>query len=160
MKNVAVVLMGGLLFLGCGASQGETAQELRGSLSLPYCTALTQCSNGSTIHCEGNTSCTVSDGTSINCDGAVTACPVPTCGIGGVSYANGTPNPSNPCQYCDTSVSTTSWTNMPDQVLIESSCKQTSTCGAANQCKGRRCDPNGTWDECTSSCRNGRLVCG
>jgi alpha-tubulin suppressor-like RCC1 family protein len=78
MKHVAVLLMSGLLLLGCGATQDEMAQEPLGSLSQELCNAWTQCRHGGTIQCSGNASCTVGDATWINCDGAVTTCPVPT----------------------------------------------------------------------------------
>ncbi|MDI1431887.1 hypothetical protein [Polyangium sorediatum] len=80
------------------------------------------------------------------------------CTIGGVTYTNGAFNPSNKCQVCDTSISTTSWSNKNGQAS-SGVCKSSGVCGGliTSSCAGSPC----TSDlDCTTICLDGERVCG
>ncbi|RYZ42725.1 MAG: hypothetical protein EOO71_06700 [Myxococcaceae bacterium] len=155
MKRIVSMVVGCVLFLACGVPPEEAAVEPLGSLSSALCNTSTQCGSGQLLQCSGNVCSSVS-GDSITCDGVTVSC---LCTIDGVSYPDGAENPSNSCQWCDTAVSNTSWTNIPDFEVSRSVCKGNGTCGL-NECRGYPCDPNGDGAECVASCANGQLTCG
>jgi len=84
--------------------------------------------------------------------------PPASCTIGGVTYANGALNPSNKCQICDTSISSTSWSNN-DGSSSPGFCKSSGVCGGlvTSACGGLSCVSN---YDCTSYCLDGERVCG
>jgi MYXO-CTERM domain-containing protein len=58
-----------------------------------------------------------------------------TCLIGGTAYASGESNPNNPCEVCDPSVSTTSFTSVADGT----SCDDGDACTINDQCQAGTC---------------------
>lgn len=77
----------------------------------------------------------------------------PTCTINGVTYLDGALNPSNHCQYCNASASTTTWSN-GSQILYQSFCKYGVCQGGP--CGGQACQGD---SPCAAVCKNGAPVC-
>jgi hypothetical protein len=86
------------------------------------------------------------------------------CRIAGVCYANGTVRPGSPCQLCNTSVSTTNWSNATAGTVCAAASCSGSTLTAASVCNGAgtcvtgsttNCSPytcNGAGTACLTSC--------
>jgi hypothetical protein len=86
------------------------------------------CCSGTCTSCE----CVVDDGARVGAAGTI-VCHQP-CTIEGVDYAHGEPNPENPCEVCDSEVSTESWSEAPFL----------TKCGNGDQiCCHGVCCPNG-----------------
>ncbi|MET0388882.1 MAG: hypothetical protein ABW321_23115, partial [Polyangiales bacterium] len=68
------------------------------------------------------------------------------CLIGGVCYADGAVNPSNPCQVCNAASSRIVWTNRPSGTTCDDSlfCTVGETCNVLGLCAGpaRNCSDN------------------
>jgi hypothetical protein len=126
---------------GCTWTPGSTTQLAEYYVSGSSCVA-------ETVTCSGG----CSNGACAGCTG---------CLIGGTCYQNGAVNPSNPCQYCDVSRSTTSWSNYPDGTACtrgdcgaytayclsgtctcRDSCKSNSECIPEYCCTDDSTDPN------------------
>src|SRR5689334_2341391 len=107
MMRHIVVSIAILSLTACGISQPMEAPEepALAQQSSALCSVSYVCSGSQTLFCSGNTTCTSNPGY-VLCDGTYTYCP---CMINGVTYANGTGNPTNECQICDVTRSTTSW---------------------------------------------------
>jgi hypothetical protein len=172
--------------------EGNPGGGIACSTGLPgVCSSgLTQCSNGAII-CVQNVMATseVCNGLDDNCngvvdDGAATGCndgiacttdacaggtcthtlQAGNCLIAGVCYANGTLRPGIPCQVCNTSVSTSNWSNVTSgTVCAPASCTGSSftaasVCNGAGSCVAgavTSCSPytcNGAGTACLSSC--------
>jgi hypothetical protein len=56
------------------------------------------------------------------------------CWIGGTCYTNGTPNPSNPCQWCDTEESRTAWSDRNG-----AACEDGQYCSVDDYCSNGEC---------------------
>ncbi len=88
---------------------------------------------GSVPNCNDNVSCTTD-----SCNEATDQCdhivPPATCAISGTCYANGTINPTNDCQICQSSSSTTAWTSRP----VGTACGNPNfnECDGADTCNG------------------------
>lgn len=115
--------------LGCEPSRDRFAWTWRsnsagtmgeGCNDMMYCTASDICQRGATLYdatCVGS-GATCDDGlvcTNDVCNEGSNRCNTPTvvsgyCYIGGACYTMGNPNPTNPCQYCNTATPT-AWTN-------------------------------------------------
>jgi len=113
-----------------------------------YCTSGKACSNGTCTGsetCNGCT-CTVSEG----------------CTIGGTSYDDGKCNPSNKCQYCDISKSTTSWSSVPSgkvcysDSLVDVSDYSGHYCNYDEDCDRGDCSATNWYTSCngSGSCRS------
>lgn len=64
------------------------------------------------------------------------------CVIDGACFAHNTPDPENPCRYCDAALNTTSWTNAP----LATPCDDGLWCTGNDTCNGGTCVhqfPNG-----------------
>lgn len=160
MKGAVVVLVGVALLLACGVSQDEGGQDPLGSQSQALCTVSTPCPSAPSIQCSGNT-CNSATGQYVTCDNVTIYCAT-GCVIEGTAYTTHTYNPANQCQWCDPSVSTTSWSASPPYEVSSSVCKQTARGGECGfgHCKGYPCDVDGDSSECTAGCGNGVLYCG
>jgi hypothetical protein len=79
------------------------------------------------------------------------------CFIGGVCYANGAANPANPCQFCNTAASTSTWTNRSPGFSCADGdwCDGDETCDGSGSCvpPGRNCSDGlaCTTDSCSES---------
>ena len=82
--------------------------------------------------------------------------PAASCTIGGATYANGVVNSNNKCQVCNTSISTTAWSNN-EGLTTTGACKPNGCAGLSSLCVGLPCS---SMFDCTSSCVNGAPVCG
>lgn len=91
--------------------------------------------------CNDNKACTTDSCSGGQCQNTVQS---GSCLIAGVCYSNGAVNPSNPCHHCDTSKSTTSWSNFPSG----QSCDDGLWCNGDND----TCDGNGV---CSHQFANG-----
>lgn len=119
-----------------------------------------KCESGTCAHpdlpsgtaCGGSGICNASGVCSIGCD------------IGSVHYNAGDPNPSNACEECEPTLSTTGWSNDPDGTSCNdgNACTRTDTC-QSGLCKGgnpvvctalNSCYNAGTCDPATGSCSN------
>ncbi|PKN54971.1 MAG: hypothetical protein CVU56_23835 [Deltaproteobacteria bacterium HGW-Deltaproteobacteria-14] len=86
------------------------------------------------------------------------------CSIVGQTYANGVSNPDNACQKCDTSASTTAWTNKGSGTACNDgdACTQVDTCDGSGGCNGANpivcaatsCQYPGTCNTGTGQCSN------
>src|SRR5262249_19751552 len=76
------------------------------------------------------------------------ACSSNKCLIGGTCYNNGTINPANDCQSCNSNVSTTDWTNLSSA---------TSCASDGISCTSDACDGAGT---CTHTLQSGNCLIG
>lgn len=145
----------GFFMAACGPTldQDSSLQGMDSTRSALYCSAT--CPNANPISCYGSV-CSAVDNQYVECDGVRHYCP--GCVINGQYYANGTANPSNTCQWCNTSVSTTSWTNHNYSITngVPGFCKY-NTC-LASQCAGSYCEVHG--GQCDGYCQGGVLRCG
>lgn len=97
---------------------GTCTASPAGSVGSPLCAPYV--CNGTSASCPATCTSNAQCGSGNSCN-ASSAC-VTTCVIGGGTYAQGTSNPSNPCQVCDLSQSTTAWSNKP----VNTSCRATA----------------------------------
>ena len=137
----------------------------------------TNCDDG--LFCNGTSTCN-SSGTCVagsppcsapatcataTCDEATDTCSYVInsgwCLIGGVCYANGTTNPANQCQSCQSAVSQTAWTNKSAGSACNDGlyCTATDTCngsglcvGTGNPCNDGKTCTNDNCNESTDSC--------
>lgn len=151
MKSVAVVLVGGLLFLACGVTEDPLELDPLSSQEQASCTVSTQCANGQTLQCSGS-ACNSQSGSFVTCDNTTSYC---GCLINGVLYSHGALNPDNDCQRCDSTVSNTSWTNR-NGYLRTSVCKPGGVCGFG-ACSGYPCSMQ---LPCRVNCVDGEAHCG
>jgi len=79
----------------------------------------------------------------------------PPCVIAGVTYANGTINPSNTCQWCNASSSSTSWSNRDGYVIPGTGLCKLSTHSCIG-CWDRSCGMNSV---CDYVCSGGSATC-
>ncbi len=126
-----------------------------------------QCNGGGgTQSCNDGLVCTTDSCTATGCRSVLIA---GNCLIDGACYTNGQVNPLNPCQFCTTSKSTTTWSNGTDgvQCLAASCADLTLTLPkkcASGQCVGTTQSCNDglacTTDSCSTStgCANVLLV--
>src|SRR5262249_29632099 len=125
-----------LALLGCGKAPtpGETDDEPVGSAAQALCTVqqaqacdehnpcrIDNCSNGTCSHT--NLANGASCGTGKVCEGAGGTC-ISGCFIGGTVFAAAATNPSNACEVCTPTTSTTAWSNQPNG----------TTCNDGNAC--------------------------
>jgi hypothetical protein len=76
---IAVVALISAVLVGCGGVEADTDPETLGGISSALSTCSTTCPNGTTLSCTG-TSCSASDGVSVQCDGTYQYCPPsPSC---------------------------------------------------------------------------------
>lgn len=92
------------------------------------CSGTGVCTTGPAVNCDDgryctNDSCISTGPTSYSCSFQVTP---GSCLIAGACWAGGAPNPANPCQACNPSVSATAWTNLPAGTV----------CGPGQACNG------------------------
>lgn len=146
----------------------------------------TQCVSGALV-CVQNQSASgeVCDGLDNNCNGAVDdgaasacsdgltcttdvcsggACSHPivagNCLIAGVCYANGTLRPGVPCQVCNSSVSTTAWSNVTSGTVCAAASCTGSTFTAASVCNGAGSCVAGSTTNCSPyTCNAGGTAC-
>lgn len=114
------------------------------------CTAAAACALDTT--CSDGLACTVD-----TCDDATGACSYPpstgNCMIGGACHPNGATN--GECQYCDSALSPTAWTNRPITTNCDDGtlagcgrCNATGVCATASTCSDT---PSCTLDTCDDS---------
>lgn len=146
----------------------------------------TQCMSGSIV-CIQNVSASaeVCDGLDNNCNGAVDdgaaatcsdgltctndvcsggACSHPViagnCLIAGVCYANGTLRPGVPCQMCNSSFSTTAWSNVAAGTVCASASCTGGTFTGASVCNGAGSCVAGSTTSCSPyTCNAGGTAC-
>lgn len=129
------------------------------------CTTTSICCDGCLPHTDGK-ACTEDDidCTDDVCFGGICAHPVREdwCMIGGLCYSNGTANPANDCQYCNSPVLDTEWRSREDNTPCnDSACTENDVC-AAGQCKpgapvvcppaADTCHEQGSCDPATGDC--------
>ncbi len=69
------------------------------------------------------------------------------CFIDGVCYYNTDPNPLSECQYCNTAVSLTTWSNATDGTGCG---EYNPNCGLQNSCESGICQVNGPHSNCSA----------
>jgi len=134
------------------------------------CTPLTSCPAGDNCGtipdgCGGALSCgTCNAPQTCGAGGTANVCAAPTtCTISGTTWPAGQPNPSNACQVCIPSASTTSWSNASNGT----SCSDGNACTQADSCQNGacigypvtctaldQCHTAGTCDSSTGQCSN------
>ncbi|MFH2005946.1 MAG: kelch repeat-containing protein [bacterium] len=94
-----------------------------------YCNGTDTCSGGA---CGAHTGdpCTAPE----TCDEGGEQCVCPGCSIGGTCYVDASPNPSNECEVCNVSASTTAWTNNDG-----AACNDGTFCNGPDTCSGGTC---------------------
>lgn len=125
----------------CNFTQTKTAWSNQ-TLNTPctdnqFCTQNDACNGtgvctGSARSCTDSVSCTTdscNEGAD-RCDHATS--PTGGCVIGGLCYAFHAPNPSNPCQWCDSTITTADWVNAPSG----GNCSDKLQCTTNDQCDG------------------------
>jgi hypothetical protein len=132
------------------------------------CNGLETCNETDDRCAAGSSTCAVGQLCDAGQDVCQTTCS--GCVIDAVCYAPGTTNPSNACQVCQTSASTSVWTARTGQSCDDGSyCTVGETCSAAAACTGgasRSCDDgvscNGveSCNEATERCDAGTTRCG
>ncbi|MET0388330.1 MAG: hypothetical protein ABW321_20330, partial [Polyangiales bacterium] len=121
--------------------------------------------------CDDGLGCTTD-----SCDEGVDQCvgqPTSGCAVDGACRQAGDSHPTNPCQVCDPTVSTTGWTDKPSGDTCDDGlfCTVSDACDGAGLCTGfaRVCDDgldctsevcNESLDVCTESALTGCLIAG
>ncbi|HRE90868.1 MAG TPA: hypothetical protein PK095_17220, partial [Myxococcota bacterium] len=142
--------------LVCGDVGGESAPVCDGPAPL------VESCNGEDDDCDGSTDeATCDDGLLCTTD----SCAAPVCSntlqagsclIGGACFANGQFNPLNPCERCDTDISTATWTRAPNTCQIDGACYPANAVNPQNACQV--CQPNVSptqWTTATNTCQIG-----
>ncbi|MEM6559650.1 MAG: hypothetical protein AAF605_07685 [Myxococcota bacterium] len=125
------------------------------------CDEMTDACQAGTNQCQNGSMCvTGSDSCELTCAG---------CAIDGVCYPEGSRNPENQCQLCDTDASADAWSMAVDGSACDDGnfCNGADSCvsgscaaGARNPCSdGVSCNGTESCDEATDSCLAGTSVC-
>lgn len=153
-----------------GVCATGTTQCVSGALiCVPNQSPSTEVCDGLDNNCNG----TVDDGAASSCNDGLTcttdvcsggACAHPiisgNCLIAGVCYANGTLRPGFPCQLCNSSVSTTNWSNVTAGTVCAAASCTGSVFTAASVCNGAGSCTAGSTTNCSPyTCNAGGTAC-
>jgi len=103
------------------------------------------------------------DGNTVSCDGCSSVCRIDSigCNIGGVCVSNGSVNPANSCERCNTARSTTSYSPEPSGAACDDRqfCTLSDSCDGFGVCRGTSRDCSDTLSCTIDTCDEGADRC-
>ena len=139
-------------------TKGDTCNAGKCESSTPTCDDGIACNGQETcdedhdVCVAGTTTCASNEICDVKAKQCVATCS--GCVINKICYADGLTDPANPCQTCDTTASTTAWTNKGDGVA----CDDGKFCTKGDRCNAGKCESSTPTCDDGIAC-NGQETC-